>query len=63
MPNNDNINAYLEKKIKDKEMLLELCNKDIDSGKLSEKELEEAKKFREYCEEKISDYKERLNRK
>lgn len=59
---NEAVDSYLEKRIKDKETMLNMCIADINSGKLSESELKDRIEFKEHCERKIAEYKERLNR-
>ena len=63
MDNKSGVDLYLEKRIRDKEALVEMCNNDINSGKLSEAELKDRIQFRDHCIRKINDYKERLERK
>ena len=62
MPDYENINTYLEKRIKDKEKLLESVEESINSGTLSETELKSEIEFRDHCIAKIEDYKKRLQR-
>lgn len=62
MPDYENINTYLEKRIKDKEQLLKSVEESINSGNLSESELKSQIEFREHCISKIEDYKKRLQR-
>ena len=56
------INTYLEKRIKDKEILLKSVEESINSGNLSESELKSQIEFRDHCISKIEDYKKRLQR-
>lgn len=57
------VDTYLEKRIKDKEEMLKSVEESINSGNLSESELKASIEFRDHCLTKIEDYKSRLNRK
>ena len=57
------VDTYLEKRIRDKEEMLKSVEESINSGNLSESELKSQIEFRDHCLAKIEDYKSRLNRK
>ena len=61
MAENNYVDTYLQKRIKDKEEMLKSVEESINSGNLSESELKSQIEFRDHCLTKIEDYKKRLN--
>ena len=55
------IDSYLIKRIKDKEEMLKAVEESINAGNLTESELKSQIEFRDHCKAKIEDYKKRLN--